>query len=289
MITDPRPNFNGSLAKMSPKLGFGWLIISYTEQLFICGIPNVVLGSSWLILVLRPANERRRYKRNTVSGWPGANLKSALQIMLHLAFPGYDKIDETKMDPPQKEKFVKLHSQPWRGKEKQQSQGNGTTIATLGASNMKDGATTDADSDYEYVSNPMKTHNRSTIHKWSDNPVNIQQNQQNTERNNTCEVSSHKDCSYRGKEGSDGYMKLIRETMEPAYQNHEYQRLNKDTMDPPLALSQIGQRGSGKQHYTIWTQGEYDLGSIQTDWRSVFVAHMKILLKWYSFLFHTPK
>ena len=198
--------------------------------------------------------------------------------MLHLAFPGYDQIDETKMDPPQKETFVKLHNLPWRGEEKKQSQGNGPIIATLGASNMKDGATTDADSDYEYVSNPMKTHKQSMIHKWSEDPVKIQQNQQNTERNSTCEAISHQDCSYRGKEDSDGYMKLIRETMEPAYQNHEYQKLNKDTMDPPLALSQIGQRGRGMQHYTIWTQGDYDLDSIQTSWKSVFVAHMKIFL-----------
>ena len=154
---------------------------------------------------------------------------------------------------------------------------------------MKDGASTDADSDYEYVSNPMKTHNRSIIHKWSEDPVKIQQNQQNTERYSTCEASSRQDCSYRGKEDSDDYMKLIRETMEPAYQNHEYQKLNKDTMDPPLALSQIGQRGGEKQHFTIWTQGDYDLDSIQTNWKSVFVAHMKNLLKWHSFLFHTPK
>ena len=56
--------------------GFIWYINSYDSKLSYS-----YMGNPGLILGLRPANERRRYKSNAISHWLGANLESALVII----------------------------------------------------------------------------------------------------------------------------------------------------------------------------------------------------------------
>ena len=55
----------------------------------------------------------------------------------------------------------------------------------------------------------------------------------------------------RGKKDIDGYMKLIREILDPASQNHEHQKLNEETMELPLFRSQIEPRGDVRRYHTI--------------------------------------
>ena len=97
-------------------------------------------------------------------------------------------------------------------------------MTTPGASYFKDGAATDTDSDYEYMSNQATKENRSTIHRRSVNLGGVQQKDQDEESNSVCEESFHQDCSHRKKGGNDGSAKLISKPVEPASLKHEYQQ-----------------------------------------------------------------
>ena len=85
---------------------------------------------------------------------------------------GYEKIDESKMDPPEADSSGKVNKDtteippiPCRGKRKQQIKRNRTRITTPGVSGLRGGVASDTDSDYEYVANPMKKHIKSTVFK----------------------------------------------------------------------------------------------------------------------------
>ena len=97
-------------------------------------------------------------------------------------------------------------------------------MTTPGASNFKDGAANNTDTDYEYIANPATKENMSTIHRRSVNLGGVQQKDQDEEYNSVCEESFHQDCSHRTEGGKDGYAKLISKTMEPASLKHEYQQ-----------------------------------------------------------------
>ena len=53
------------------------------------------------------------------------------------------------------------------------------------------------------------------------------------------------------KKDNDGYMKLIREILDPESQNHEHQKLNEETMELYLFRSQIEPRGDVRRYHMI--------------------------------------
>ena len=83
-------------------------------------------------------------------------------------FPGYEEIDESKMDPPQIQKSNKGPPLPCRWKMMRQLKGNRSQIASLITSNYNDVEASDTDFGYEYVANPMKKRNRSAAGKSTD-------------------------------------------------------------------------------------------------------------------------
>ena len=72
------------------------------------------------------------------------------------------------MDPRQTKKSNEGPPLPYRKKMMQQMVMNRNSIATVISSNSNDGAASDTDSGYEYVSNPMKKRDRSAVGKLTD-------------------------------------------------------------------------------------------------------------------------
>ena len=85
--------------------------------------------------------------------------------ILLIFFLGYEEIDESKMDPPQRKRSNKGPPLPSRWKLMQLMKRNRSPIATVTTPNSNDGAAFDTDSGYEYVANPMKKRHRSAIGK----------------------------------------------------------------------------------------------------------------------------
>ena len=67
-------------------------------------------------------------------------------------------------------------------------------------------------------------------------------------------------CLHERDKNNDGYQKLINATMEPPFQKHEYQKLNKLTMEPRLgdALNPQREPQCNKCH-TIWRKDDWDI------------------------------
>ena len=178
-------------------------------------------------------------------------------FIIHYDFPAYEDRVESKIDQIEthtsikSDKFIQeAPPLPCRVKQKEQLERNRNPIIAKSAAQFQDGTVTDTDSDYEYVSNPMKKQSRSVIRKLDENPGGMQQIGQHEERNSICEKSSPQDCSHKTNGNNDGSMKLIRENMEPASENHEYQKLIKETMEPTSVFFQRGQNGGEKRHQT---------------------------------------
>ena len=178
-------------------------------------------------------------------------------FIIYYDFPAYEDRVESKIDQIQthtsikSDKFIQeappLHC---RVKQKQQLERNRNPITAKSAAQFRDGTATDTDSDYEYVSNPMKKQSKTIIHKLDENPGGMQQIGQHKEHNSICEKSSPHDCSHKRNGNNDGYMNLKREHVEPASENHEYQKLIKETMEPSSAFFRSGQNGGEKRHQT---------------------------------------
>ena len=58
-------------------------------------------------------------------------------------------------------------------------------------------------------------------------------------------------CLFKGDTNNDGYQKLIKETMELACRTHEYQKLNKLTTEPHLAITEP--QYSRVRHHTFYS------------------------------------
>ena len=148
---------------------------------------------------------------------------------MYHAFSANVERDKSPMETIQAHTSVKLDQsrmeaapRPWRGQQEQKLMRDRKPAATPNASYFKDGTSTDTDSDYEYVSNAMRKSDRSTINTQIETNEKIQPKKENTCHDSICEERSHQDCSQRMMEENEGYMKLIRETMEPASQNYEH-------------------------------------------------------------------
>ena len=173
------------------------------------------------------------------------------------------------MDPPNThcpEKVEKDNMEappllPCRFNWKQQVKRN-PLITTPGVSELMDEAAIDTDSEYEYVANPMKKHDISTLHTFNGAVIKAGHSSQFKENNAEDEGDSWEinvdnvhdqevpkgrelnkemkgriseirpqhamHCSHKD-ENSDGYQKLIKETMEHA---PDYQQLYTGTIVP---------------------------------------------------------
>ena len=180
-----------------------------------------------------------------------------MPFIIYYNFPAYEDRVESKIGQIQthtsikSDKFIQeAPPLPCRVKQKQTLERNHNPITAKSAAQFQDGTATDTDSDYEYVSNPMKKQSRSIMHKLDENPGGMQKICQHEKRNSICVKSSPQDCSHKRNGNSDGYMKLKREHMEPATENHEYQKLIKETMEPTSVFFRSGQNGGEKRHQT---------------------------------------
>ena len=97
------------------------------------------------------------------------------------------------MDPRQTKNSNEGPPLPCRSKMMQQIIMNRNSIVTVISSNSKDGAASDTDSGYEYVSNPMKKRNKSAVGKLTDG----QEQQQNGNDRNAKVCKSQPKNSYK--------------------------------------------------------------------------------------------
>ena len=95
--------------------------------------------------------------------------------ILQMFYPGYEDIDESKMDPPLAQTSKKVNKDnietpplPCRSKSKQGTKWNRNPVAALITSNSNNDAPSDIDSGYEYVANPMKKRKFSSLGKLVD-------------------------------------------------------------------------------------------------------------------------
>ena len=150
---------------------------------------------------------------------------------MYLSFPAYEEINESQMGPLQMHTSVKSNTScleappvPWRVKQRQQSKGKSNITVVPGVSHVKDGAATNTDSEYEYISNPVKKENKSTIHKLSKKAGGMWLSDQDGERNSIFYENYRQVCPNKVKGENNGPKKLITGTVEPASLNHEYQQ-----------------------------------------------------------------
>ena len=170
------------------------------------------------------------------------------------------------MHPSQKHIHVKSSNPnhnapplPQRANKKPHLKLNRNTIATSGASNTKDGAANDTDSEYDYVADPAKKRNRSAIHKWAKVPGKTQQNDRYKAQGSVCQTSSSQDIHRQNEHNGCHHKKHVKQSMTSLKQNHAYQKLNKETMELPSPLCQKGLPTGKGQNLTIWKQQDYDL------------------------------
>ena len=172
------------------------------------------------------------------------------------------------MHPSQKHIHVSVQSSdpnnnapplPRRANKKPHLKRNRNTIAAAGASNTKDGADNNTDSEYDYVANPAKKRNRSAIQKWAKVPGKTQQNGKYKDQGSVCQTSSSQDIHRQNEHNGGHHKKHIKQSMTSLIQKHAYQKLNKETMELSSLLCQKGLRTGEGQNLTIWTQQDYGL------------------------------
>ena len=154
--------------------------------------------------------------------------KSIWSILL-IFFLGYEEIDESQMDPPQRKRSNKGPSLPYRWKLAQQVKRNRRPIATVTTPNCNDGAASDTDSGYEYVANPMKKRHRSAVGK----STNDQRNQQNGNHGN------REDCKSQPKQSNNAVQTKASTYLADSGKNSKF---NFTLFDKPIHTSQTSKK-----------------------------------------------